>query len=433
MNHAGVVFRETGAGAKVPSLGVSVGWTLGGYAAYMACQWAMLVVVARLGSPETVGQFALGIAFSAPVILFTNLGLRRLQVADAAGRFAFADYFGLRLLTSGLALGAIAAIAFASGYSRATAGVILAMGLAKAVEAASDAVHGVLQKAERMDLIAGALLLRGITGVAGLAGGMLATHRLSDGLLGMAAGWTAVLCLYDLPRAAAILSSGDVRPRWRPGVLGRLAWRALPLGLVTTLGALMATVPCVMIEKYRGAAELGIYTALAYAFSASHRVMTAMSEAASARLARHHAAGRRSAFLGVLSRLLFLAVAGGLAAVAVAAVAGKPLLTFVYGPVYGARADLLVDLMIAATAGGLGVVLDYAMTAMGRLRIQPVLHGTALVLLGVLCARLLPTMELRGAVLALGSVAVLQGLASFAAVARSIAVFPPAAPQKGGA
>src|SRR6185436_3982100 len=129
------------------------------------CQWAMLVVVARLGSPETVGRFALGLAFSAPVILFTNLGLRRLQVADATGRFVFADYFGLRILTNAIALAAIVAVAIGSGYPQSTTGVILAMGLAKAVEAASDAVHGVLQKAERMDLIAGALVLRGVTGV----------------------------------------------------------------------------------------------------------------------------------------------------------------------------------------------------------------------------------------------------------------------------
>jgi O-antigen/teichoic acid export membrane protein len=191
-----------------------------------------------------------------------------------------------------------------------------------------------------------------------------------------------------------------------------------------TLGALMATVPSVMIEKYRGAAELGIYTALAYAFSASHRIMTAMSEAASARLARHHAAGRRDAFLGVLSRLLFLAGAGGLLGVGVAVLAGRQILTLVYGPIYGGRADLLVDLMIASTAAGLGVVFDYAMTAMGRLRIQPFLTGAALVLLGALSFRLIPVLELRGAVIALGAVAVLQGLSSFAVVSHGLARFP---------
>jgi nitrate reductase gamma subunit len=105
-------------GMKTPHLGVSVFWTLSGYAVYMACQWAMLILVVRLGSPEKVGEFSLGLAISAPVILFTNLGLRRLQVTDAARRFTFADYFGLRLLMNALALCGIAAIAFGSGYGR---------------------------------------------------------------------------------------------------------------------------------------------------------------------------------------------------------------------------------------------------------------------------------------------------------------------------
>jgi len=122
-----------GKGAGVPHLGVSVFWTLSGYAVYMACQWAMLVVVARLGSPEKLGEFALGLAISAPVVLFTNLGLRRIQVTDPSERFLFCQYFGLRLLMNGVALALIAALAFGGGYGPGAAHVILATGLAKAV------------------------------------------------------------------------------------------------------------------------------------------------------------------------------------------------------------------------------------------------------------------------------------------------------------
>jgi len=160
--------REAGSG-KVPHLGVSVLWTLAGYASFMVCQWAMLVVVARLGSPEKVGEFALGLTIAAPVILFANLGLRRFQVTDASGRFGFADYFGLRLLMAGLALVAIAALAAGSGYGPAVAGAILAMGVAKAVESANDVVLGALQRAERMDLVARSMALRGVGGTAALA------------------------------------------------------------------------------------------------------------------------------------------------------------------------------------------------------------------------------------------------------------------------
>ncbi|RPH47007.1 MAG: lipopolysaccharide biosynthesis protein, partial [Planctomycetota bacterium] len=260
--------REAGSG-KVPHLGVSVLWTLAGYASFMVCQWAMLVVVARLGSPEKVGEFALGLTIAAPVILFANLGLRRFQVTDASGRFGFADYFGLRLLMAGLALVAIAALAAGSGYGPAVAGAILAMGVAKAVESANDVVLGALQRAERMDLVARSMALRGVGGTAALALGMATTRAGSLSILMMAAAWAAVALFHDLPRAARVASQG-IRPRWNAPVLKQLFRRSLPLGIVTTIVSLMATVPSVLIERFLGAAELGVYTALACAWAASH-------------------------------------------------------------------------------------------------------------------------------------------------------------------
>jgi O-antigen/teichoic acid export membrane protein len=424
-------------GARVPHLGISVLWTLSGYAVYMACQWAMLVVVARLGSPEKVGEFALGLAVSAPVVLFTNLGLRRIQVTDASGGFLFGDYFGLRLLMSLVAMAVIAGVAFASGYPQGVVTVILAMGLAKAVEAASDVVYGAMQQGERMDLIAGSLLLRGVTGLAGLAGGMAATGSVAWGVLNLALGWSAVFLFYDLPRASRVLAmrgaAGGLRPRWSPRALGRLAWFALPLGIVTTLMSLMASIPTIFIEHLRGAAELGVYTALAYSFAASHRVATAMGEAASARLARHHAEGRRREFLRVLGGLLLLAGLVGAAGLTVAVLAGRPLLGALYGPEYAQRSDLFVGFMLVAVAADLGIVLDYTMTAMRRLKIQPVLYGGAIVAYTALCGVLIPSRGLGGAVLALGIVSLVQGAVTLAVVARALASFPRATAAQAGA
>ncbi len=432
MTEGCAVLPGTGKGRVVPHLGVSVFWTLSGYAVYMACQWAMLIVVARLGTPEKVGEFALGLAISAPVVLFTNLGLRRIQVTDPSDGFLFAHYFGLRLLMNAVALAAIAALAFGGGYGRGTAHVILATGLAKAVEAASDVVYGVLQKGERMDLIALSLFLRGIAGLAGLAAGMAATGDVAVGVLALAGGWSAVFFFYDLPRAARLRPTGGLRPRWSPRSLGRLAWIALPLGIVTTLLSLMSTIPSVFIEKLRGAAELGIYSAMAYSYAASHRIASAMGEAASARLARHYAAGRKRDFARVLGGLLALAGAGAAAGVGVAVAAGRPLLTLLFGPEYGERAELLVGFMLVSLVSDLGIVLDYTMTAMRRLKIQPLIYGGAVLLYAALSWRLIGSMGLGGAVLALGIVSLIQALVTLGIVARTLVHFP-AAPPAGDA
>jgi O-antigen/teichoic acid export membrane protein len=405
-------------------------WSLSGYAIYMACQWAMLIVVARLGSPEKVGQLALGIALSAPVVLFTNLGLRKVQVTDVDGQFQFGDYLGLRLMMTAIALAIVAGIAAGSRAGSAAASAIFAVGLSKAVEATSDVIYGVLQQGERMDRIALSLFLRGTLSVGVLAIGMAFTHDVAVGMFGVSAAWMAVLLLHDLPCAKGILAGlgrGSLRPRWSGKTLGRLAVLALPLGVVTPLVALLSSVPAVMIERLRGAGELGIYTALAYSYAATNRVASAMGEAASARLAAFYARGERRAFARVLGKLLLLAGFVATSGLGMALVAGRPVLRLLYGPAYAERSDILAGFMFAAIAGNLACVLDYSMTAMRRLRIQPFLAAVAVLALTALSERLIPTLGLRGAVLALGAVALLQGTATLAVVALGWSKFPPLA------
>jgi hypothetical protein len=62
---------ETTEVVSQPAHGLSLrrnfAWTVLGNVTYAACQWGMLVALAKLGSPEMVGQFALGLAIGAPV------------------------------------------------------------------------------------------------------------------------------------------------------------------------------------------------------------------------------------------------------------------------------------------------------------------------------------------------------------------------------
>ncbi len=44
------------------SLRTNVAWTIAGNVIYAASQWGVLIVLARLGSQEAVGQFGLALA-----------------------------------------------------------------------------------------------------------------------------------------------------------------------------------------------------------------------------------------------------------------------------------------------------------------------------------------------------------------------------------
>ena len=58
-------------------------WTFVGNFVFSACSWATLVVLAKLSTPEMVGRFALGIAVTAPILMFSSLQLGMIQATDA--------------------------------------------------------------------------------------------------------------------------------------------------------------------------------------------------------------------------------------------------------------------------------------------------------------------------------------------------------------
>src|SRR5436309_3332521 len=122
--------------ADTPSLRRNVAWALVGNLGYSACQWGVLVCMAKLGTATDVGRFALGLALTAPVITLTNLNLRLLQSTDAREDYPFSVYLSVRLIGTVLGLAAIAAMAFGLGYQGVTLYLILAVALAKVFVAA---------------------------------------------------------------------------------------------------------------------------------------------------------------------------------------------------------------------------------------------------------------------------------------------------------
>ena len=395
-------------------------WLSAGYAVYMFFQWIMIVLLARWGTPEKVGQFGLALATTAPIVLFTSLGLRRVLATDARSTYRFSEYLGLRLVTNVAAIGLTALVVWAAGYRTETALVVLAMGVAKAIEATSDIVHGLFQRHGRIDFVARSMLLRGPLSAAGLAAGFLATRDVFWGVVGLAAGWLAVFLLYDWPRARRF--EGPAAPD--QGTFTRrcasLAALALPLGLVALLTSLKASIPSLVIAKHLGEGSLGLFMALIYFHAASNRVVSALGEAATVRLAATYARGEEENFARLTGKMLLVALGIGAAGVAIAAVAGRPLLAFFYGAVYAEESAALVLIMAAAVVANLQTVLDYAMTSARRFKIQPWMYGSSAVLLFILCALLVPAMGLRGAAIALGVGSLIEAAATGAVVARAL-------------
>jgi O-antigen/teichoic acid export membrane protein len=400
-------------------LRVNFCWTLAGNVVYAGCQWGMLVVLAKLGNPAMVGLFALGLATTAPIIAMSGLQLRAIQATDASGTYRFADYLGLRLLTTAGAAVVIASIA--AVYHREATFVVLAVGLAKSIESISDIVFGLLQQHERMDRIAVSMMIKGVVSLGVLALVVALTHSVFWGMMATAAAWACVLVFYDLPSGRLVLGlcqgtvpfsshenwdspplmdSPVLAPRFDRRTLLRLARTALPLGVTVMLLSLNANVPRYFVEHHGGEYELGIFAALGYLTVAGYQVVSALGQSATPRLAVYHHEGSRQAFRSLLTRLVLLVGAIGVAGVAAAMVLGPLALRLLYRPEYAEYQTPFIWLVVGGALSYVASVFGFAATARRQIAWQPLVLILTVATTLLSCWLLVPGFGLAGAALA---------------------------------
>lgn len=391
------------ASGAAASLRRNVAWTLLGNFTYGACQWAMLILLAKIGTPEAVGRFALGFALAAPVFMAASMNLRNMLATDAHRDYEFGDYLGLRLSSAAVATAVMVAVA-GLFYRGETALTIVVVALAKSTESVGDVYLGFMQRHEHMEWVSRSLIIKGAAAMAGLLVGLRVGGSVPAGVAGVALAWATTVACYDIrnaSRLARLLGHAPLRPQWRWPVQWKLAWLALPLGTASFLGSLQTNIPRLFVERLLGTRELGFFAAAGYLIVVGGRVMTALGESAGPRLANYHAQRDPERFSRLLLQMVGIAAGIGIAAIAVALAYGKPLLALIYLPEYADQARVLATLMLAAALNYVGVVLGYAMTASRVLRAQPAVLVAASLVTAAACWFLVPRYGNQGAALSM--------------------------------
>ncbi len=361
------------------SLGLNSAWMLAGNLVYALSQWGMITAIAKLGTPEMVGQFVLGLAVTAPVSLLAGLQLRQVQATDVAGRYSLAQYVRLRLITVGLSILTISAILLLVRYDTATRTVIFIMAIAKGAESLSDIIHGHFQRLERLDLVSTSLMVKGPVALAAVASILWATRSLVCAVSALVAALILVMLVCDAYRAAALRGH---RPgpslillassfRWQSlrrerDVLFQMCRTSLPLGVGSAVASLALLVPRYSVEHYLGSYSLGIYGAIAYLQQAGNVVINAAGQAALPRMAFLFEHRKLKDFLTIQCRLLVLAAGIGLAGLCLAAMLGRTLLTLLYQAAYASHVNVLCWQMLSS---GMAYVASLAVVGLTSMRV----------------------------------------------------------------
>ena len=388
------------------------GWAFLGTLAYALSQFLILVVLNKFGNESMVGQFALGLAIVNPIILFSRMGLRALQLADSHDEFGFRDYLGTICSTNLCALGCCGGVALFYRKEAGVIGTVAALALFKAVESVTEMYQARMQKQERNRVLARFQVVRAVLFLTVLALTVNWTGDLNSALFALTL--TAVVSLLGLEIRSSLVSwesISDVLPRWQGDVVWQLAQRAWPLGITIVLFTMKSSFPRLFLENQQGKASLGIYAALSYVVMAGALFEAAVGQIATPRLARYNKTGQHKAFRLLQRRTALILGCVGLVGILTFALAGRWSLQLAFGDKYAAHTQVGLWLSVAMAVNLLTSSWGCAATARGLLRGQPIILMIVTTIETGACALLIPSFGLLGAAWAavIGAVALFSG------------------------
>jgi O-antigen/teichoic acid export membrane protein len=376
-----------------------------GQLTYTGCVWLLIVVVARVGGAEPVGQITFALALAAPIVVATQLGLRQVLNTDSRGIDRFDSFRHLRLALSLIAAVAIAAVGFALGYRGEALLVIGLIGATKAQDSIGDIYHAVMQRAGRLHLAGASLALRGVLLLVLCGAGFALTQSIVALAIGMALASAIVLGAFDRSVAFAIIVS---RPRRTTLVRSyvicrRLFLRAAPLGLGAILVNFNCNVPRYAIEGAIGPVGLGHYSAMDNVAAIGSVAVQAVGQALFPRLADLWAAGDRRSFASL--SLLYVALGSfmGLLGVGATWVGGRWILETLYGAAFVEASPAFRFIMAASVITYAGSALGYIVMSTGRFKPLVWLYAAVVVVTSGVAYGAVPLWGLAGAAAAVAA------------------------------
>lgn len=349
-------------------------WMISGRIVYAACQWLVIICIARFLGAEQVGNFSYAMAFCAPVYIFLQMNMRMYLATDSNSEFDIGSYIAARKFFSLLAV-ALCFLFFYIGDNIVTA-LFSCVVLFKAVESNSDIYYGCWQKQEKMQHIGISLVLRGLSSVLGIVIGLYIYNSITLMAATILAGWLLVLVFYD--RRFDAYRERSATPGFTLNTLIKIVKKCWPLAFVMSIGTLNVNTPVYMLDYFLGAESVGIYSSVAYFFFIGRLVVDSITHAGASRMAKHFHQNPAQ-FKRLFMQLLLVVFALGLIGIAGSWVLGDWLLALIYGDAFAGKGSLFVWVMCAGAVSYLSQLFSVSLTVARRFIDMLLVNGICLI------------------------------------------------------
>ena len=343
-------------------------WNASGNLFYLAAQWLVTVLVARLFPDDLKSAGILSVAMSLSAVFQTIalFGMRNYQVSDINEKHSNSAYFCFRHITAAASLLLTFIAALLLQYRGATLLATILFMLFRIAECYSDVLHGMAQKAGRLDMAGKGFAIKAVALLLGFFAGFFLGKALVPALLGMLIGSLATTLGFDLP-VAKHLSPFTFRCPPRRAL--SLARETLPLCVYFFLLSAISSLPKLVLEKLMDESVLGAYASIfapalliagaaGYLYTPFIPTFAELIEKGDERKVR----GMIGKLLAILSVLLLLLVGAS-------ALLGEWGLVLVFGETIRPYTYLLIPIFFAVFASA--VLSFFCMLAVVRRRFLP--------------------------------------------------------------
>lgn len=235
-------------------------WNSIGNFTYLVCQWLITVIIVRLADYREAGVFSLAMSITNTFYAVASWGIRTYQVSDVDNKYRDNAYIYSRYITCILAIGACGVFTILNRYDWEQSIVIIIYMFFRAVEAYIDVIHGIDQKADRMDVIGKSFLVRGVVLLLGFTLMLVITGGVLWSVVFITVSSVLVCAVYDIPKSRKMMSDYS-QTSYKE--IRRLLLESLPLVIYTFLMTVVNFIPRYFLEKIDGSELLGIYASIA--------------------------------------------------------------------------------------------------------------------------------------------------------------------------
>lgn len=385
----------------------------------------LLIVVTRVNGIYDSGLFSF--AFSISVILWSLAmwGGRTYQVSDATKEFSARGYLAVRVILSVLVMVCTLVFVFVNGYSLDKAVLIIILTLLKVLESFADVIYGVLQVNGKLYTSGISLTIKTLSGLVMFIITIVLTRDLllSSSLLLLVN--ALVITLFDLPNAR--LAAGMVGRRIKVNIrqacieAGAIMKRSSPILAMSLLAVLSINIPRYFLDKYHEN-QIGYFGVLAMPIALLTLLITFMLQPNVVQLSLLYSKGKIREFRQIIAKIMTYTAAIGAVVLIGTYFIGVPALSLVFGIDFADYKWALLVVVLGAVVNTIVGIMTNALTIMRNFKLQFITLLVGSVLLVPLCAVLVPTFGLFGAVALYATVNAVQAICLYVVYIRILKI-----------